>query len=476
MLSDSATPQTTQKYRFLKELAQGGMGRVEIAIREEGAFRRVYAIKRLREAFAEDRDVRVMFMDEARIAGLISHPNAVPVLDVGEDERGPYMVMDFVHGIPISRLATWAAHQGEILPVQTCVEVARQACEGLHSAHELRGRGGQLLGLVHRDVSPQNILLGFDGAVRVTDFGIAKALGRATETQSGHLKGKLGYMSPEQLRFEAFDRRSDIFSLGVVLFELLAGERLYGPGDPTEVVPRILDEPPPDLAEVRSDAPPALVDLMLRLLAKSRDSRPPTADAVARRLDEILAQLVLEEGKLSLKDFLDQHFADLREGQRKEIEELTARVPGVGSTALTQAPTIAEVSTARLEAGRARGPRSRVVLALAIVAVAGALGVTTAWLMAARHESAVTGTPTPAQRTPGTRGEPDPPAAVEDHQGTPGPAGPPDNVATVEPDRTAPPENAGRPADRTPSRLRDARTKRRQTTKNMAGELWTEFE
>jgi serine/threonine-protein kinase len=296
------------------------MGYVELVFRREQRFERLYARKRLHPQFRADPAFRAMFMDEARLAGLVRHPNVVAVQDLGEDEEGPFLIMDYVEGLPVARLIARATERGESVPAQVAVRIAVGAALGLHAAHEAVGPDGAPLGLVHRDVSPQNILVGFDGVVRVTDFGIAKAMGNAMHTTTGVLKGNVGYLSPEQLRFETPDRRADLFSLGVVLYELLAGRRLYAAaaGDGPR---RILNEAPPDIGEVRSDLPPALCELLIELLSKDRALRPPTALEVARRLEAVLAALVEEEGPSELDEHLAARFGDERAAQRARVDE-----------------------------------------------------------------------------------------------------------------------------------------------------------
>jgi serine/threonine-protein kinase len=295
------------------------MGYVELCVRREGRFLRWCARKRLHQQFRSDPSFRTMFMDEARLAGLVRHPNAVGVLDVGEDEDGPFLMMDFVEGVPLSRLIAEAAEVGRSVPMQVAVRICADAARGLHAAHEVRSENGVLLGLVHRDISPQNILVGFDGTVRVTDFGIAKALGNVSRTSAGVLKGNMGYLSPEQLRFEEADRRSDFFSLGVTLYELLSGCRLYTNKDGFEGTRRILTEPPPDIGEVRSDVPPELCELLFELLAKKRESRPATASEIDGRLEGILAALIAEEGSITISDYMSQHFDRAMREQRATL-------------------------------------------------------------------------------------------------------------------------------------------------------------
>jgi serine/threonine-protein kinase len=295
------------------------MGFVELVFRREGRFLRWCARKRLHEQLRNDPTFRSMFMDEARLAGLVRHPNAVGVLDVGEDEDGPFLIMDFVEGVPLSRLISEAASAGRLIPMQVVIRICVDTARGLHAAHEVRSEEGMTLGLVHRDVSPQNVLIGFDGTVRVTDFGIAKALGNATRTSAGVLKGNMGYLSPEQLRFEEADRRADFFSLGVTLYELLSGHRLYSNRDGFDGTRRILTEPPPDIGEVRSDVPPELCELLFEMLAKDRESRPATAAEIASRLETMLAPLIGEEGLLTVGDYMRQHFLIASQEQRSML-------------------------------------------------------------------------------------------------------------------------------------------------------------
>ncbi len=304
----------------MRELARGGMGRVDVALRVEGGFRRLVAIKRLLPVYRDDAGFREMFLEEARIAGLLRHPNIVSVSDLGVDEDGPYLVMDFVEGPSLAAVVRHAARRSALLPIQFCLRVARAVARGLHAAHELRGTDGTPLGLVHRDITPQNILLSYDGEVRVADFGIAKALGRGSKTETGVLKGKLSYMSPEQLRFREPDRRSDLFALGIVLFEMLSTERLYA-AEGRRSARRILDEPPPDILDFRDDVPAPLVELLFDLLAKDPEQRPSSAEACERRLDDLLEDLLTVEEPLSVTDYLAEHLSEQRATASAELAE-----------------------------------------------------------------------------------------------------------------------------------------------------------
>lgn len=313
-----------RKYEFIRELASGGMGSVALAVRQDGAFRRVYAVKRLRAAYRDDARVRAMFLEEARIAGLLHHPNVVSVVDVGEDEDGPHLVMDYVQGVSLAELIGHSRDRSELLPVQLCVRVLKQVAEGLHAAHELSDHNGEPLNLVHRDVSPQNVLVGYDGVARLTDFGIAKAAGGVSQTATGVLKGKFGYMAPEQLRFDKPTRRSDLFSLGVVMYEMLSSRRLYEGEDQREVAKQILESGLPDIDDVRSDVHPSLVELLYDLLVKDPAARPATAAEVVHRLDAILADSVLSEESVAVGPYVVSRFEGRRAEQQAEVDELTA--------------------------------------------------------------------------------------------------------------------------------------------------------
>lgn len=351
MVTSSGGARTsTGTYVRLCEIASGGMGSVELAMRREGSFRRLFAIKRLLANFREDQDVRAMFLDEARIAGLLRHPNAVSVVDVGEDAGGPFLVMEYVEGLSLSSIMSRAQKSAEPIDVQVCARLISQCAHGLHAAHELRAHDGTWLRLVHRDVSPQNILVGYDGIVRLTDFGIAKAAGRSTRTSTGLLKGKLAYMAPEQLRFEEPDRRSDLFALGVVCFELVAGARLFKAESPRDAARRILNDDAPDIRSLRPETPEALAILLGEMLAREPDRRPAEASNVAQRLEDIAVGLAARDGAKDVGGFMRARFEDAREESARRISETMAgaesqanlRLEPEGAPPGSTAPTLVE--------------------------------------------------------------------------------------------------------------------------------------
>ncbi|MEZ4256542.1 MAG: serine/threonine-protein kinase [Polyangiales bacterium] len=312
---------TSASYRHVQSLAKGGMGSVNLVVRREGSFTRLYALKRPHAHLRDDPEVVAMFMDEARVAGLLRHPNVVSVVDIGEDAEGPFLVMDYVDGVSAGRIASNAATKNEKVPLEVCLRIGIQVAEGLYAAHRLTSPSGLLLGLVHRDVSPHNILVGYDGIARVSDFGVAKAIGAQNKTSTGILKGKLGYMAPEQLQFLGASPHSDLFAFGVVLFELLTSERLYTGGEGDQTARRILQEPPPDLADYRDDAPPELVELLFQLLAKLPEHRPADARIVARELENILADFVtgMDPPAVETSAYLEAEFGEHRAHRSEEV-------------------------------------------------------------------------------------------------------------------------------------------------------------
>lgn len=363
MMASTMGRETLSEYRTIGVLAQGGMGQVELAVRVRANFQRLYAVKRLRPEYRRNEEFRLMFLDEGRIAGLLRHPNIVSVVDVGEDEGGPYLVMDLVEGLNASAFIAAHRARGEEIPEQIALRIVRDVALGLDAAHDLVGLEGVPLDLIHRDVSPQNILVDFDGTVKVTDFGIAKALGRLAETSTGLLKGKAGYMSPEQLRFEDLDRRSDLFSLGVVLYELLAGQRLYRRETATEVARAILVEPAPDIMSTRPSTHHLVCELLFELLAKKPEYRPANAGEVAERLSALLEELAADEGEITLREYMGSTFESERaaSAERQKSLMLEADVSSV---------TGSSTRALRRRTGRRRGRASGfAVAALAAMAL-----------------------------------------------------------------------------------------------------------
>ncbi|HEY1958656.1 MAG TPA: serine/threonine-protein kinase, partial [Polyangiaceae bacterium] len=272
------------RFELVAELAQGGMATVYLA-RFVGVagFKRFVAIKRLHPHLAKEQDFIQMFLDEARLASRLHHPNVVPILEIGMQGEQYYLVMEYIEGDTVGHLMARAQNVNRKIPVPIVVRIMLDTLTGLHAAHELADDDGRPLGLLHRDVSPQNILVGIDGVARVTDFGIAKSRdAAAAPTTEGVLKGKLGYMAPEYMRGEAaVDRRADVFALGVVLWEALAGRRLFRGANDAETIEKVqrAEVPPID------GAPGALVAVAARALARECAARFATAEEMRVALE-----------------------------------------------------------------------------------------------------------------------------------------------------------------------------------------------
>jgi serine/threonine-protein kinase len=235
-----------------------------------GGFERMVAIKRLHPHLERDKEFVEMFLDEARIAARIHHPNVVSTLEIGESERGYFLVMDYIEGTTLARVLSKLGQARQRMPLKVTLRVLHDALAGLHAAHELRSEDGKLLGLVHRDVSPQNVLIGLDGTSRITDFGVARAASRITTTRAGQLKGKLGYMSPEQARGEEVDRRADVFASGVLMWETLTGKRLFRGKTETdaETLSRVLSSEIPRVRTVNPEVSEAIDAVCARALER----------------------------------------------------------------------------------------------------------------------------------------------------------------------------------------------------------------
>jgi eukaryotic-like serine/threonine-protein kinase len=292
------------RYRVLGPVASGGMGEVLLAISRRNDEARPVALKQLHAHLADDARMVDMFVDEARIASRLSHPNIVRVNDVEMIGDDVVLVMDFVEGIPLSALLRKLRDDQRPMPLPIACRIVHDVLLGLHAAHEATDDKGVSLGVIHRDVSPQNILLGADGIARIADFGVAKARGRLANTQAdGTVKGKLQYLSPEQIYRRPVDRRADVFSAGIIFWECLAGKKLFSADTEGETLARVItgDITPPS-AE-RFDVPLDLDEVCLRALERKVERRYPTAEDFARALEgsalatqEELAALVAEAG------------------------------------------------------------------------------------------------------------------------------------------------------------------------------------
>jgi phosphate transport system substrate-binding protein len=258
--------------------------------RGPAGFNKLVVIKQLRAAFVEDRAFRRMFLDEARLAARLNHPNVVQTYEVGDFGGSYFIAMEYLDGQPLHKVLREAARIGAPLDPLVSARIVADALSGLHSAHELRDYGGSPLGIIHRDVSPHNIFVTYDGQVKLVDFGIAKARSNSTDTEVGVLKGKISYMAPEQALGGPTDRRSDIFAMGVVLWELLTGKRLMSGESNVATLHRVVSEPiaPPSLSSNGLD--PELDVIAMKALNRDPEARFQTAAAMRDALIEVLSK------------------------------------------------------------------------------------------------------------------------------------------------------------------------------------------
>jgi eukaryotic-like serine/threonine-protein kinase len=273
------------RFQIIGRLATGGMAEVYLALSGElPGFRTLIVVKRILPHLAQNRQFIGMFLDEARLAALLDHPNVVRIIEVGHDGEEYYLAMELVQGKPLSAVLRKAAREKRPPSPALSAYIMAQAASGLGYAHALTDGDGRPLGVVHRDVSPQNVLLSFEGAVKLIDFGVARAFGRVAHTSPGGLKGKIEYMSPEQASAEDVDHRADVFALGIVLWEVLTGRRLYRRETELATMRAILDDPIPRPSEV-ANVPPELDAVVMRALRKKREGRFSSAHEMAQALE-----------------------------------------------------------------------------------------------------------------------------------------------------------------------------------------------
>ncbi|HEX8952505.1 MAG TPA: serine/threonine-protein kinase, partial [Polyangia bacterium] len=304
-------PRRLGRYEILRPLARGGMAELFLA-RATGiqGFEKLVVVKRILPERARDTDYVEMFLEEARLAAGLHHSNIVQVYDIGEDEAAPFFAMEYLHGEDVHTLERAAAGRGERVPVEHALSIAIGVAAGLHYAHGKCDDDGRPLGIVHRDVSPHNVAVTFDGGVKLLDFGVAKTRKRASATRHGTLKGKLGYMSPEQCRGDELDRRSDVFAVAILLWELLAGRRLFGGRSDWGVMKSIVETDAPRLSLVWPDCPPELEAIVMRGLRRERNARPATAEELQLALEAFARHERLPVSNAGLGHYVRELFGD----------------------------------------------------------------------------------------------------------------------------------------------------------------------
>jgi eukaryotic-like serine/threonine-protein kinase len=313
-------PRIVGRYALFDEIAAGGMATIHLG-RLVGpvGFSRTVAIKTLHPQFAKDPEFVEMFLEEARLASRIQHPNVISTLDVATAEGEVFLVMEYVAGESLAKLVRSALKKGERMPVEIGVSVLSGMLHGLHATHEAKNEQMEAMHIVHRDVSPQNVLVGLDGVARIFDFGVAKAAAmRSQATTEGQMKGKLSYMSPEQLNSREVDRRTDVFAAGVVAWECLTGRRLFSGSDPGEVLAKVLtlDITPP--IDVLPSIPRALSDAVMRALERTPEQRWQTARDFAIELERNSALAAPH----AVGDWVERNASEAVQDRRRRVENV----------------------------------------------------------------------------------------------------------------------------------------------------------
>jgi Protein kinase domain len=299
------SPTRLGRYHLLRKLAVGGMAEIYLArVSGAGGFEKNVVLKRILPQLAESDEFFAMFMDEARIAATLQHPNLVHIYDAGQAGTDYFIAMEHLDGADLHTVRRVLAERKENLPLQHAIFIVSAVAAGLHYAHEKLGLDGRPLHIVHRDVTPQNVFLTREGGVKLVDFGIAKATNRKSTTSYGTLKGKLAYMSPEQCRAEPVDRRSDVYALGILLYELTAGRRPHPGTSEYELLREIVEGEVPPPSQVKPDYPADLEPIAMRALARDRADRYPNALAMEQDLEKFARRHELVGSTLAMAEFL----------------------------------------------------------------------------------------------------------------------------------------------------------------------------
>ncbi|MCA9594710.1 MAG: serine/threonine protein kinase [Myxococcales bacterium] len=461
-------PRTIGRYALHTALASGGMATVHLGrLLGPVGFSRTVAIKRLHASFAQDPDFVSMFLDEARLAARIRHPNVVPVLDVVALEGELFLVMEYVQGEALSRLRR---SFGKPIAVPVVARIAVDMLNGLHAAHEAKNERGEPLDIVHRDVSPHNILVGVDGISRVTDFGIAKAENRIQTTREGQIKGKLAYMAPEQLRERAVDRRTDVYAAAVVVWEALTAKKLFARDDPGAMVARILEGNVQRPSALVPGIPSEVDAIVMQGLAANPDARFASAQEMALALEhavrlepaarvgqwvEQVAASSLTERAAAVADLETASHSSV-DSVRSFMREASQSLPAPEPERPSSTHSVAQVSSLSVDSpGETKTPNRRPLVLVAVVL--GVLGIAAVVALSRTSggrapepitaaSSAKTAEPTPETTLQPLASAPPPPSAS-----APAPEQPAKVVhrpaATHKPPAPPPPEPTKNPSD-----------------------------
>ena len=340
------------RYALYGAIAAGGMATVHLGrLLGPVGFSRTVAIKRLHPQYASDPEFVTMFLDEARLAARIRHPHVVPTLDVVATEGELFLVMDYVPGESVARLTRALREAKQSIPLRILSAIMVGALHGLHAAHEAKDERGQPLGIVHRDVSPQNVLVGSDGVSRVLDFGVAKAAGRMQTTQDGQVKGKLSYMPPEQLRGQNVTRQTDIYAVGVMLWELVTGKRLFAGENEGAIIGKILEgrvTPPSHVSLAGGRTMPANrahLETLDRLVLRALSAQPELRHASAREMALELERVCPPATSSEVGDWVEAFAQDVLRSRAQMVADIESGSSSLGKDAvlaLVNAPRIRE--------------------------------------------------------------------------------------------------------------------------------------
>jgi serine/threonine protein kinase len=320
MGTPEAAPARLGRYELIARLAAGGMGEIFLS-RLEGAagFEKLFVIKRILPHLADDPRFREMLIAEARIASMMTHANVCHVYELGETDGQLYIVMEYLEGVTLLPLLRKLSKQATALDLGFVGGVIQQAADGLHYAHELKDRGGEDLGIVHRDVTPSNVFFTDSGVVKILDFGIAKVKDASAHTQTGTVKGKYAYMAPEQLRGAPIDRRADVFALGVIVYEMLALRRLFQRKTDYLTFRAVMEQPIADIRSYRPDCPDPLAVTLMRALDRDPANRFETARQLGSAVLDAITAVKRPWTQGEISDFVVTSFADELQQRRAQI-------------------------------------------------------------------------------------------------------------------------------------------------------------
>lgn len=330
---------SADKLQIVKRIASGGMAELFLA-RQQGlsGVEKLVVVKQVLPQYHRKPEFVRMFEDEARINALLQHPNLVQMFELGNRDGMPFLTLEFLHGEDVRGIYRALRERGASMKLTHAINIVIGVCAGLHYAHELRGLDGQMLNVVHRDISPQNVVVTFSGGVKVVDFGIARADNRRNETRSSVLKGKIAYMAPEQIRNDKIDRRADVYAVGVLLYEMTTGQRPYRSGHEVALMRAVLEDEVPPPRKVLPGYPPPLEAIVLRALQKDPKARYQSAQELQSALEEFARSTGLLLSNVPLSKFMGELFGDREDLYRqvlagtRSVDELNLEAQIGGAT------------------------------------------------------------------------------------------------------------------------------------------------